>query len=156
MSSCVTEYWLKARVKDPWFTGLVTACQWTRLVDQLLAHPWAWKRLSSCLVSWTQFLERLINDWSIVISFPLWTRHRTGLTGGYKRFPLPSPSAGSADLSLMNFSIVHTFPLITLGYVDSSFHSWNFLSSIGSGITFLSFAIFFPFFQGFFLYSLNN
>ena len=26
-----------------------------------------------------------------------------------------------------------------------SFHSWNFLSSIGSGITFLSFAIFFPF-----------
>ena len=61
---------------------------------------------------------------------------------------------------LLTFSPMHFlgFNVMPRRFPDfpDSFHSWNFLSSIGSGITFLSFAIFFPFFQGFFLYSLNN
>merc|ERR1712207_30049 len=67
---------------------------------------------------------------------------------------LPSPSS---TLSLYHFGstffgVFLTFsPLHFLGFnvmprripdFPDSFHSWNFLSSIGSGITFLSFAIF--------------
>ena len=47
---------------------------------------------------------------------------------------------------LLSFSPLHFlgFNLLTRRIPDypDSFHSWNFLSSIGSGITFLSFAIF--------------
>jgi len=68
---------------------------------------------------------------------------------------LPSPSC---TLSLYHFvctfiGILLTFsPMHFLGFnvmprripdFPDSFHSWNFLSSIGSGITFLSFALFF-------------
>ena len=45
-------------------------------------------------------------------------------------------SSEISSINLNSFS-VKDFP--------DSFHSWNFLSSIGSGITFLSFAIFFLF-----------
>jgi cytochrome c oxidase subunit 1 len=70
---------------------------------------------------------------------------------------LPSPSC---TLSLYHFvctfiGILLTFsPMHFLGFnvmprripdFPDSFHSWNFLSSIGSGITFLSFALFFLF-----------
>merc|ERR1712195_162378 len=70
---------------------------------------------------------------------------------------LPSPSS---TLSLYHFvltlvGICLTFsPMHFLGFnvmprripdFPDSFHSWNFLSSIGSGITLLSFAMFFSF-----------
>merc|ERR1711980_29733 len=68
---------------------------------------------------------------------------------------LPSPSS---TLSLYHFALTFVGIFLTfssmhfLGFnvmprripdFPDSFHSWNFLSSIGSGITFLSFAIFF-------------
>merc|ERR1719419_628564 len=66
---------------------------------------------------------------------------------------LPSSSSRSSlyHLVLTLFGILLTFsPMHFLGFnvmprripdFPDSFHSWNFLSSIGSGITFLSFAI---------------
>merc|ERR1712011_25825 len=70
---------------------------------------------------------------------------------------LPSSSCTLSlyHLVLTFVGIVLTFsPMHFLGFnlmprripdFPDSFHSWNFLSSIGSGITFLSFAIFFLF-----------
>ena len=67
---------------------------------------------------------------------------------------LPSSSSTLSlyHLQLTSIGILLTFsPLHFLGFnlltrripdYPDSFHSWNFLSSIGSGITFLSFAIF--------------
>merc|ERR1712060_564267 len=68
---------------------------------------------------------------------------------------LPSPSSGNSiyHLVLTLVGILLTFsPIHFLGFnvmprripdFPDSFHFWNFLSSIGSGITFLSFAILF-------------
>ena len=73
---------------------------------------------------------------------------------GYKNL-LPSSSCTLSlyHLVLTFIGIVLTFsPMHFLGFnlmprripdFPDSFHSWNFLSSIGSGITFLSFAIFY-------------
>ena len=69
---------------------------------------------------------------------------------------LPSSSSCNSLYHLVStfIGILLTFsPMHFLGFnvmprripdFPDSFHSWNFLSSIGSGITFLSFAIFFP------------
>ena len=53
---------------------------------------------------------------------------------------LPS---SSSTLSLYHLVSTLIGILLTLRIPDfpDSFHSWNFLSSIGSGITFLSFAV---------------
>merc|ERR1712129_547864 len=69
---------------------------------------------------------------------------------GSKRL-LPSPSSTLSLLVLTFVGILLTFsPMHLLGFnvmtrripdFPDSFHSWNFLSSIGSGITLLSFAI---------------
>merc|ERR1711957_684372 len=64
-----------------------------------------------------------------------------------------SSSLSFYHLNIIFIGILLTFsPIHFLGFnimprkipdFPDSFHSWNFLSSIGSGITFLSFAIFF-------------
>ena len=76
---------------------------------------------------------------------------------------LPSSSSCNSLYHLVStfIGILLTFsPMHFLGFnvmprripdFPDSFHSWNFLSSIGSGITFLSFAIFFPVFLNNFL-----
>ena len=74
---------------------------------------------------------------------------------------LPSSSSRNSLYHLVStfIGILLTFsPMHFLGFnvmprripdFPDSFHSWNFLSSIGSGITFLSFAFFFFFLIGF-------
>merc|ERR1711918_326804 len=93
---------------------------------------------------------------------------RKGAPGRFQRLDLfikvlsllcPNLTDNSSSSTLSLYHLVSTFigilltfsPMHFLGFnvmprrmpdFPDSFHSWNFLSSIGSGITFLSFAIF--------------
>merc|ERR1712093_478362 len=74
------------------------------------------------------------------------------MVGSKSFLPSPSSTLSLYHLILTFFGVLLTFsPMHFLGFnvmprripdFPDSFHSWNFLSSIGSGITFLSFAIF--------------
>merc|ERR1712141_536297 len=74
------------------------------------------------------------------------------ILGSKSLLPSPSITLSLYHLVLTFVGILLTFsPMHFLGFnlmqrripdFPDSFHSWNFLSSIGSGITFLSFAIF--------------
>merc|ERR1712186_171794 len=73
------------------------------------------------------------------------------IVGSKSLLPSPSSTLSLYHLVLTFVGILLTFsPMHFLGFsvmprripdFPDSFHSWNFLSSIGSGITFLSFAI---------------
>ena len=86
-----------------------------------------------------------------------WINH--SITAGRSKMSRPSFFFSSLSSTLSLYHLVSTFigilltfsPMHFLGFnvmprripdFPDSFHSWNFLSSIGSGITFLSFAIF--------------
>ena len=91
---------------------------------------------------------------AISVPFIFWTPVIIALFVGSKNL-LPSLSSTLSLYHLVStfIGILLTFtPMHFLGFnvmprripdFPDSFHSWNFLSSIGSGITFLSFAIFF-------------
>merc|ERR1712123_381736 len=76
------------------------------------------------------------------------------IVGSKILLPSPSSTLSLYHLVLTLVGILLTFsPMHFLGFnvmsrripdFPDSFHSWNFLSSIGSGITLLSFAMFFP------------
>ena len=76
------------------------------------------------------------------------------IVGSKNLLPSSSSTLSLYHLDSTFIGILLTFsPMHFLGFnvmprripdFPDSFHSWNFLSSIGSGITFLSFAIFFP------------
>jgi len=74
------------------------------------------------------------------------------IVGSKSLLPSPSSSLSFYHLNIIFVGILLTFsPMHFLGFnvmprripdFPDSFHSWNFLSSIGSGVTLLSFAIF--------------
>jgi cytochrome c oxidase subunit 1 len=78
------------------------------------------------------------------------------IIGSKSLLPSPSSTLSIYHLILIFFGILLTFlPMHFLGLnvmprripdFPDYFHSWNFLSSIGSGITFISFAMFFFFY----------
>merc|ERR1711971_90143 len=92
-----------------------------------------------------------------ILGVNLWSYEGNSQTGHRMPRDVSELSSLSSTLSLYHFGstffgVFLTFsPMHFLGFnvmprripdFPDSFHSWNFLSSIGSGITFLSFAIF--------------
>merc|ERR1712157_716233 len=66
-----------------------------------------------------------------------------GLFGGFGNYFVPI-FQGSPEVVYPRVNNFYNVMPRRIPDFPDSFHSWNFLSSIGSGITFLSFAIFIP------------
>jgi len=114
------------------------------------------KKSSSCNQKQFSFLSRSLSlgaAFAIFSGIILNGEKIVGISGSKNLLPSSSCTLSLYHLVSTFIGILLTFsPMHFLGFnvmprripqFPDSFHSWNFLSSIGSGITFLSFAIFF-------------